>query len=71
MRKAEQTFSIDITPHVNEAGSEGLKLSFGGKEDTTLYLDSPQARALASYLIERAYHLDVKSSLKQITPSGS
>jgi hypothetical protein len=71
MWQADQTFNIDITPHVNEAGGEGLKLTFGGRESSALFLNSPQARALAFRLIERAYHIDVKSSLKQNAPTGS
>jgi hypothetical protein len=63
--------SIDITPEASESGQQRLKLTFGGKEETALYLDSPQARALASYLIQRAYRIDVQSNLKQSPASGS
>lgn len=61
MRKTEQTFNIDITPHVSEAGHAALKMSFGGKEGGVLYLHSPQARALASYLTRRTPQLHAKS----------
>lgn len=65
MQNREQTFHIDVTPAAQGSGSEALKLSFGELESATLYLNSPQARALASYLIQWAYQLDVKRSLKR------
>lgn len=64
MNHAHQLLSFDIAPHVTETGQTALKLSFGHTQPV-LYLDTPQARALASSLIELAYRIDVKSGLKQ------
>ena len=71
MHSMERLFSIDITPQTMEGGQEGLLLKFGDGGGATLFLDSPQARALASSLIERAYRLDVKSKLKPLSLNGS
>lgn len=71
MRHIDEIINIDITPAASKPGEQRLKLTIGGKEETALYLDSPQARALASYLIQRAYHIDVQGSLQQTLATGS
>ena len=64
MPNSKLSLSFDIAPHVTEAGDTSLRLSFGHMQ-SVFYLDAPQARALASSLIELAYRIDVKCNLKQ------
>lgn len=64
MQQGDKTTNIAIALHSPAGEAEHIKLVVGGMQDAILHLSLPQARSLATTLIQHVHRAEVISSMK-------